>query len=157
MVLTKLVYLEQLYNTLKIDGLNNPFLKINTFFNTPSSSTWSTMNVSLNQYVTDNSSNENYISLRVLIIEADGTVAYDSSRITSTNTTQQNTYSNYQAKTINENHNSRPAVITALISNSGVGKEQRWSSTNGTFQQYLAIRMGLNNEFAIGVIRISIV
>jgi len=157
MVLTKLVYLEQLYNTLKIDGLNNPFLKINTFFNSPSSTSWDNMNISLNQYIIDNSSNENYTSLRVLIIEADGTVAYDSSRITSTNTTQQNTYSNYQAKTINENHNSRPAVITALISNSGVGKEQRWSSTTGTFQQYLAIRMGLNNEFAIGTIRISIV
>ena len=157
MVLTKLIHLEQLYNTLKIDSLNNSFLKINTFLNNPSSTTWVSMNDALNSFITLNNTNTNYTSLRILIIDPDGTVSYDSSRIGSTNTTQQNTYSNYQAKTINENHNTRPAVMTALISNSGVGKEQRWSSTTGTFQQYLAIRIGLNNEFAIGTIRISIV
>jgi hypothetical protein len=45
--------------------------------------------------------------------------------------------------------------MTALISNAGIGIEQRWSTSTNNFQQYLAVRIGINSEASYGVIRVS--
>ena len=156
MVLTKLVYLEDLFNRLKGESINNTYSKRNQYFLEPSGNTWNAMYTGLNAFVSDNSSNEFYINLRILISDADGTVVYDSSKKTNSSG-QINTYANYLAKAINENHNSRLAIMTALVSSAGTGREQKWSTSTRSFEQYLAIRIGLNSEAAFGCIRISVV
>jgi hypothetical protein len=157
MVLTKLVYLEDLFNRLKSESINNTYSKINQYFLSPSTNTWNTMYTGLNAFVSDNSSNEFYINLRILISDPDGTVVYDSSKKLNSSGNPINTYDNYSSKLINENHNSRLAIMTALVSSGGVGREQKWSTSTRSFEQYLAIRIGINSEAAFGCIRISIV
>ena len=159
MVLTKLIYLEQAYSLLKTDSSYNSFSKVNIFMYFSSSVAYESMATALNSFVTDNygSVGGAYNKLRVTITDADGTTVYDSSRINNSDPLKLNTYTNYTAKTINENHNSRLSIMTALVSNGGVGKEQKWSTSDSNFQQYLSVRIGLNSEAAYGVIRISVV
>jgi hypothetical protein len=155
MVLTKLVYLEQFYNLLKLDPSNNCYNNIVTFVSNPIESNFNKMTTSLNNFVYYyyTTQSPNFTSIRVLVSDSDGTVAYDSNNYIGKNIT--NTYSNYTDKVINENHNSRAAIMTALISNAGVGTEQKWSTSTNNFTQYLAVRIGINSETSYGVIRVS--
>jgi hypothetical protein len=91
----------------------------------------------------------NNSNLRVVLTLADGTVAIDTSK-------SNNTFSNFQLKGINENHNTRGSILTALISNAGTGMETKYSTT--TFKQtyYYAQRMGQSPEEAVGILRVSI-
>jgi hypothetical protein len=110
-------------------------------------SLWSTMSSNINSWVGNNPLNAN--DLRVVVTLADGTVAYDSSNL-------DNTFSKYQAKTINENHNSRIAILQALLGNSGVGFETKYSTTNQHMTNYFAQRVGPSIADAMGVIRVSV-
>ncbi len=84
---------------------------------------------------------------RILISQADGTVMIDTSKAN-------NTYANFLAKAINENHNSRVAVFMAQEFPCGAGLEKKFSTTTGVTETYLALRSGthLNSK---GTIRIS--
>lgn len=84
---------------------------------------------------------------RVLIALPDGTVVLDTSR---TN----NTYANFLAKAINENHNSRVAILAAQEYPCGLGLESKLSSSTGQNEAYFALRAGTHLD-AIGTIRIS--
>ena len=75
-------------------------------------------------------------SPRLVVTETDGTVIYD------TAAGDRNTYQNWKSKTINENHNTRVAIMTAQMFDCGVGYETKYSSTVGTNQNYVAIRAG---------------
>ena len=92
-------------------------------------------------------------SLRLMFCEADGTVLYDSSKGTS------NTYANSQSKLeasrINENHNSRIAIIKSLLSASGRGYEVKRSTSTGQTESYLSVRLGTAPEVPVGTIRVS--
>lgn len=92
-------------------------------------------------------------SPRLLVAESDGTVVIDTSR--AAGSTNANTYANWQAKLINENHNTRVAVMAAQMFPCGVGYETKFSSTLGISQSYVGIRGGpyLNNP---GTFRLSI-
>jgi hypothetical protein len=85
---------------------------------------------------------------RVLITLPDGTVVVDTKKTTA------NTYENFAAKLINENHNSRIAILDAQMWPCGVGVETRRSTSTGTIENYLARRIGgyLNN---LGTVRVS--
>lgn len=88
-------------------------------------------------------------SARVLYMEPDGTVIVDTSK------GALNTFANYKAKVINENHNSRVSIISAQLFTSGVGAEIRFSSTVQVNQAACAkIQTGtqFNNQ---GTIRVS--
>ena len=89
------------------------------------------------------------LSGRTLIALPDGTVMIDSAKGGS------NTYANFQAKAINENHNSRAAIIGAQLFTCGYGVEIKTSTTTGSTETYLAVRLGpaLNNE---GTVRVSV-
>lgn len=89
-------------------------------------------------------------SPRVLISETDGNVIVDSSKPRSVNT-----YENWKNKTIGENHNTRVSIMYAQLNENGVGYETKISTTTGTFQKYVAIRLGryLDNT---GTIRWSV-
>lgn len=86
---------------------------------------------------------------RVVITLPDGTVVVDTGKDDATNT-----YANFQAKTINENHNSRVAILDAQIYDCGVGVETKRSSTTASAEHYVAKRLGayLNS---VGTARIS--
>ena len=118
------------------------------FLNNPSSQLyWNIMNVLITAFMTANTSS--IPGLRVLITLSDGRVAYDTSKGAN------NTFANYQAGTINENHNTRIAILTALLGNSGNGNEDKFSTSTGQPESYNAIRMGLSTTNSLGCSRVS--
>ena len=86
--------------------------------------------------------------IRVLVTDASGTVAFDSSK---TN----NTWEAYQSKSINDNHNTRPEILQALLSFSGVGSSNRYSTSVREVDLYLATRFGLSVTYPLGCYRLS--
>ena len=88
--------------------------------------------------------------LRYLIALDDGTVIADSSRAT-------NTFTNFRAKTINENHHSRPEMLMSLLSTSGVGYANRYSSSVNAKLLYLSNRIGIMAQDNVGTVRLSVV
>jgi hypothetical protein len=56
---------------------------------------------------------------------------------------------------INENHNTRPEVLLALLSSGGVGNALRYSTSTLSVNQYFAIRFGTVTENNIGTVRIN--
>ncbi len=73
---------------------------------------------------------------RVVVTLQDGTVVVDTSKGAS------NTYVNYIAKKINENHNSRIAILDAQLYECGVGVETKRSTTDNKVESYVAQRLG---------------
>jgi hypothetical protein len=57
---------------------------------------------------------------------------------------------------INENHNTRPEILLALLSSGGVGFANRYSSTTSSINAYYAIRFGTVAEANIGTIRVNV-
>ena len=93
---------------------------------------------------------------RILIALPDGTVVVDTSRPNDplNELAVGNSYQHFQDKTVNENHNSRIAILDAQLYPCGRGVESKLSSTTETTQAYVAYRLGnyLNNA---GTVRIS--
>ena len=88
-------------------------------------------------------------SFRVLLALADGHVAYDSSKGAN------NTYANYVAGSINENHNTRPEILVAILGNTGVGLSDRFSSTLASSRKYQATRLGATTQTNLGTFRVG--
>lgn len=86
-------------------------------------------------------------SFRVLVTIPDGTVIFDSAK-------DNNTHANAKNKAINENHNTRVAIMKALVGN-GEAMEQKYSSTVNRKEIYLVRRIGLSTEESVGCVRIS--
>jgi hypothetical protein len=88
-------------------------------------------------------------SARVLVIGVDGKVYYDSSK------GGKNTWANSPgtANTINDNHNTRPDVISSLIFDpTGYGYSSYTSQSTDSYRSYVSKRIGLEgtpNSFAI--------
>jgi hypothetical protein len=74
---------------------------------------------------------------RVVITLPDGTVVLDTSRSDSVNT-----YANFIAKNVNENHNTRVAIFSAQQYPCGIGLESKFSTSTGNREHYVAIRLG---------------
>jgi hypothetical protein len=119
---------------------------ITLFVNAPSGVLWLAMDLAIAAWITGNS---NAIGLRVGVTLPDGTLCYDSH-------SDNNTFIDFENKTIGENHNSRIAILQALLSNNGVGFETKISTTTQTATTYLAQRIWPSNGLAMGVIRISV-
>ena len=84
---------------------------------------------------------------RLVITVPDGTVVVDTSK-------NNNTFANFQAKLINENHNSRVAIFSAQQYPCGFGLETKLSTTDGTNESYIAFRAGAHLD-SLGTIRMS--
>ena len=93
---------------------------------------------------------------RVVITLPDGTVVLDTARDDNTADPRSNSYQHFLDKTINENHNSRLAILSAQMYACAVGLESKLSTTTGLTESYVAIRVGeqLNS---LGTVRMSIV
>lgn len=87
-------------------------------------------------------------SARVVVTLPDGTVVVDTKKATN------NTYDNFVAKAINENHNTRIAFLDAQLWPCGVGVESKYSTSTGTKEIAVAKRIG-NYLDSVGTIRIS--
>jgi hypothetical protein len=110
---------------------------------------------------------------RALLTIDDGSVVLDTSKPIATNT-----WSNFINKikigatgvagsiavtagsaggnAINENHQGRPEILLALLSNNGTAFSKRFSSSISANLLYYAVRMGLTTEESEGIFRISI-
>lgn len=89
-------------------------------------------------------------SLRVLATGPDGTTIYDSSK------GDKNTWANFLLKAINENHQGRPEILLAVLSSSGVGQAERYSTSVKGTQKYQATRLGDSTQENIGTFRLSL-
>jgi hypothetical protein len=87
--------------------------------------------------------------LRVMVTLADGNVAYD--------TAKSNSFSNFLAKSINENHNSRVSIMSALLGNLGMRYEVKYSTTDSYKEAYHDQRMGPSSHNTLGCIRVSVI
>ena len=85
---------------------------------------------------------------RVIVTLPDGTVVVDTSKGAN------NTYTNFIDKAINENHNTRVAILDAQIYDCGVGLESKTSSSTGVQEVYLAKRLGAYLD-SVGTVRLS--
>ena len=93
---------------------------------------------------------------RLLITLPDGTVVVDTSKPDDSGNTlpQGNSFKHFKDKTVNENHNSRIAILDSQLHVCGVGVETKVSTTDHTRESYVAKRLGahLNNS---GTARLS--
>jgi hypothetical protein len=92
---------------------------------------------------------------RLLITLPDGTVVIDTNRNDGPGDPRNNLYANFLAKTINENHNSRVAIFMAQEYPCGVGVENKFSTSTGMDETYVARRAGDHLDSA-GTLRLSI-
>jgi hypothetical protein len=94
---------------------------------------------------------------RLLVTLPDGTVVVDTSKEDDhLNTLEQgNSFKHFKDKTVNENHNTRIAILHSQLHVCGHGVETKLSTTDNTRESYVAIRLGayLNNS---GTARISL-
>lgn len=98
--------------------------------------------------------------LRIVIIAANGHVYYDS------NAKSNNIFENINIPSrttpwngkylINENHNTRPYTMGALLSSSGKFAASEFSTSTNDYRQYLAVRQGFTTNQPIGTIVISL-
>ena len=88
-------------------------------------------------------------SLRILLAISDGSVAYDTSK-------SNNTYANFLAGEINNNHNTRPEIMVAILGNTGVGISSRFSRSVNSFLKYNALRFGDSTSSNAGTFRVSL-
>ncbi len=92
---------------------------------------------------------------RMLITLPDGTVVIDTARPIPTQASdcgatpadpRMNCFQNFRNKTINENHNSRLAVMDAQQTTCGLGIESKFSTSTNSFEHYLAKRLGPHSD-----------
>jgi hypothetical protein len=88
---------------------------------------------------------------RILVSASDGTVAYDGSKSDTSNT-----FSNFNNKSINDNHNTRPEIMVATLNSSGTGLAARYSSSVSRNLLYNACRLGSSVNENVGTYRCSI-
>jgi hypothetical protein len=80
---------------------------------------------------------------RLVVTLPDGTVVLDTSRADGETPANANSYPHFLAKTINENHNTRLAIMAAQMYACGIGIETKVSTTTGRLESYFAVRLGM--------------
>ena len=148
-----------LYKFQQTAELNGSVVAISQYLKSPSEDSYAPMKNTLDGAVAayaETTSGTRITKHRILVTLADGTVCYDSTNNASiTDITKRNNHDNALGKRINENHMSRIAIMVSALSSSGVGMEQKTSTTTGAFEQYLSLRIGNSAQEAKGFIRVS--
>jgi hypothetical protein len=95
---------------------------------------------------------------RVVVTLPDGTVVVDTAKVDDPTNTQSsgNSFEHFSEKTVNENHNSRVAILATQLYPCGIGLERKLSTTTGETESYLALRLGQHLDSA-GTARLSTV
>jgi len=94
---------------------------------------------------------------RMVVTLPDGTVVIDTSKPDDPIDALEagNSYKHFQDKTVNENHNTRVAILAAQQYPCGVGLERKLSTTTGVTESYLAYRLGAYLD-SLGTARLSV-
>jgi hypothetical protein len=145
--------LSQLYSNLVSTGVQSVIYNyleqpsVQSTYNTmvPKIVEWLTASSTKNSVGVTNSGSLN--SLRVTIVLPDGRVSYDSGKST-------NSYTNIALNAVNENHNTRSHVMNALLSNTGVAFQIKYSNSVNIKQHYVAVRQGSQQD-PLGTIIVS--
>ena len=85
---------------------------------------------------------------RIVITLTDGTVVVDTGKGAA------NTFADFAAKSINENHNSRLSILDAQLFECGIGLETKRSTTTGVIDDAVAKRLG-SYLASSGTVRLS--
>jgi len=142
-----------------LDSLSSYTLKtagddIINFQKNPTQEGWNKMDTSIKNTLATYDGPGKEISSRILVSLADGTVAYWSAGRSN------NTWLDFTKKTLySDNLNTRPAAMTALLSQSGVGYGEYLSSTLGSLGTYPPIatkytRTGISATKPLGLLLI---
>jgi hypothetical protein len=106
-------------------------------------------------------------SFKIMLVLDDGTVIVDTSKETAQNaqagTPVVNTFAAYvagdvpatYANAINVNHNTRPEILNATLSERGIGVSRRYSGTSSAVYQYYAVRLGNSPQDNLGTLRVA--
>ena len=126
---------------------------ITQFLTEQTETNWKRMRLGINDFLVNGQGGivQNLTGLRVLVTVSDGTVAYDSSK----NTNNTNTFNNFKVGSINENHNTRPGFMAAILSNQGNGYEVKQSRSTLKKEAGRIQRIGSSTE-TLGCIRITV-
>ena len=156
--------LDQLYASLCASGTQSLVVK---YLNTLDATTYTAMANAL--YAWRNSSpeiilNKNFnqiAGLRIQVVESDGKVAFDSGSGILNNqhhliNIPKPDFLTTGKFSINENHSSRTYVMAALLNESGIARQEKWSSSVKANQMYLGVRQGATSNFPEGVVVVSI-
>ena len=81
---------------------------------------------------------------RLVITLPDGTVVVDTGKKDDPANAlpQGNSFNHFKSKTVNENHNSRIAILDSQLHVCGAGVESKFSTTDNKRESYVAIRLG---------------
>ena len=125
--------------------LRGGFTLMHSFFLNPSQTSYDAL---LAVVQASKLANSSVSGIRYLMTLADGTTVADTSK-------SNNSYQNFLDKVINESHFSRIAIATSLLSVSGLGDEEKFSSSTRQNEIYHAVRVGKTPNNALGVMRYS--
>jgi hypothetical protein len=123
---------------------------INAFLNDADATTYSAMESGITDAVSSIKAGQpvTAASLRILLTVSDGTVCYETGKT--------NTFINFGNKAINENHNTRPEIMIAILNSSGSGLAERYSTSLKKELIYNALRLGASPTYNIGTFRASL-
>jgi len=143
----------QLYKFLSTKG-NYPVTPYNIFYKfliSPTSDKYQENINLLKDFITYSKNNDPVKAheYRMVATIPDGTVWYDSSKGT------KNTWTNFQSKTINENHNSRACFMDVLLNELRDSFEMKYSSSTKTNEYRITFRLGDNRYYPLGVLGYS--
>ena len=128
----------------RVSDLINNFLKTNTRV------TYQLMVDSINDAITSSrTAGLGFPVSRVIVVRGDGTVVYQ--------TNSSNTWNETDGvpDTITDNHNTRPEIMSSLLSTSGSSQGKRYSSTTSADTLYNSLRLGASSTEVGGTYRIS--
>ena len=146
---------ETQYGDYKVDSWVQDFLT-----HTNDGAKYATMVAALDFAVTNIAVGKN-TGFRILVALDDGTVAYDSSKgdanqFANIGKMTNNPDTNVVSYLINENHNTRPEVLVAILSGTGTSISNRYSKSSKTYLKYFAKRLGTSTESNLGTFRVSL-
>ena len=93
---------------------------------------------------------------RLVVTFPDGTVVLDTFRPDGDVPANANSFAHFQAKSINENLNTRVAIAAAQAYPCGIGIETKLSTTTGAFESQFAVRLG-SHLSSRGTARLSMI
>jgi len=93
---------------------------------------------------------------RVVVTLPDGTVVLDTFRPDGDTPADANSFAHFQAKSINENLNTRVAMAAAQAYPCGIAIETKLSTTTGAFESQFAVRLGAHLS-SRGTARVSMI
>lgn len=147
--------LNQLYSSLCGTGAQSAIM---AFFNLPNTLSYNAMEIAIVAWAASDaakrsiglSPSDSIFGLRVQVVEADGKTVFDLASTTNNKFANIGVpaanFSTTGKYLINENQNTRSYNMSALLSQTGIAYQTKYSNSVGTDQIYIAVRQGSTAE-----------